>query len=406
MQEEHRFAKKPKLTRKARIQMTFANKASLQRALPNVGDASVYNVWYDRWYTEDRDKYGGVSNPDAIPFSKCDPERDSGLTRADEGITRDPLFCVYFARGCCGKGYMCRFLHRVPTQEDELHIEKTRDCFGRERHRVDREDMSGVGSFERECRTLHVSRVGKYQREEWEPVLRKHFGKFGDITKVKCFYSRSVAFIKYTCRLNAEFAKEAMHEQAMDKSEVLAVKWAHDEPDEEEIKLDVAKAQQEFLQKVLQNPTAPATRALLHDTQTESDLNKYYQQAGLNYDQYQIQQQWAPLVGKEAADQFQTRTAATVIYPSANTGMLVPPPPPPRKNSQKQATKRAAEQHVDEDIVEKKLREAAQELEDERASKILHSTAQPSHGQKENTSQPAGTALALVGAYGSDNDDD
>ena len=54
-----RFEKKPKLTRKAPIQLTFANKAALQRALPNLGDASVYNIWYDKWYSEDRDKYGG-----------------------------------------------------------------------------------------------------------------------------------------------------------------------------------------------------------------------------------------------------------------------------------------------------------------------------------------------------------
>ena len=94
-------------------------------------------------------------------LTKCDPDKDSGLTRAEEG-TRDPFFCVFFARGSCAKGYDCNYLHRLPSAADELRIERTRDCFGRERHRLQKEDLSGVGSFERDNTTLFVSRIGSY----------------------------------------------------------------------------------------------------------------------------------------------------------------------------------------------------------------------------------------------------
>ena len=43
------------------------------------------------------------------------------------------------------------------------------DVFGREKFRDDKEDMSGVGSFNRDCRTLyvgglHASRVRKMEK--------------------------------------------------------------------------------------------------------------------------------------------------------------------------------------------------------------------------------------------------
>lgn len=41
---------------------------------------------------------------------------------------------------------------------------------------------------------------------------------------------KKVAFVTYVSRLNAEFAKEAMMEQALDNGEILNVRWATEDP--------------------------------------------------------------------------------------------------------------------------------------------------------------------------------
>ena len=50
--------------------------------------------------------------------TRCDPERDTGLTRAD--LTRpDTYVCIHFAKGQCVHGKKCNYLHRVPTAQDD-----------------------------------------------------------------------------------------------------------------------------------------------------------------------------------------------------------------------------------------------------------------------------------------------
>lgn len=208
------------------------------RSLPQIGDASMFNIWYSKWYSEGRQKYNSAPM-NSSQIARCVPLRDSGLTRANLKASRDPFFCVFFARGCCGKGWQCRYLHRVPTQDDEQHIGRAHDCFGRLRHAVDKADMSGVGSFERESRTLAVNHLGVYETERVEAILRRHFEPFGAIMKVQYAEKRRTATIKFACRLNAEFAKEAMNEQALDKKEVITVRWAPDgSTDAEDLKMD------------------------------------------------------------------------------------------------------------------------------------------------------------------------
>jgi hypothetical protein len=53
-----------------------------------------------------------------------------------------------------------------------------------------------------------------------QEVVRKNFGVFGEVEYIKILRSKGVAFVKYTHRAMAEFAKEAMHEQAMEHGEV------------------------------------------------------------------------------------------------------------------------------------------------------------------------------------------
>ena len=68
-------------------------------------------------------------------------------------------------------------------------VDKAYDCFGRERHRHEKEDMSGgnnnynikhsVGSFEKENKTLYIGNVtiGNSMEEH----VAKHFSEWGEI---------------------------------------------------------------------------------------------------------------------------------------------------------------------------------------------------------------------------------
>jgi hypothetical protein len=65
--------------------------------------------------------------------------------------------------------------------------------------------MGGVGSFEKECRTLYVG--GLSIRSGLEKVLKTEFEEWGELEEVKIIPRLHIAFITYKCRLNAEFAK-------------------------------------------------------------------------------------------------------------------------------------------------------------------------------------------------------
>ncbi|RKP08718.1 hypothetical protein THASP1DRAFT_15257, partial [Thamnocephalis sphaerospora] len=177
------------------------------RAEPQTG--TTYNIWYNKWAGGDR--WGQVR---VKPETRVDIARDSGETVG----SRNPeaYFCNFFARGCCPHGYHCRFIHRIP--EDTDRIERTRDCFGRELFGNLRDDMGGVGSFMREHHTLYVGRIGP--SNNMEEMVRRHFSPFGRISRLKMLPSKGVAFVTYTNRLNAEFAKEAMADQSLDNNEV------------------------------------------------------------------------------------------------------------------------------------------------------------------------------------------
>ncbi|KAI3656130.1 hypothetical protein MP638_004417 [Amoeboaphelidium occidentale] len=328
--------------RKARVQISFAARAAMERAKPAVGDGSIYNIYYGKYYIEGCGKRGDAGKMAQPATSRCDPEKDSGITLADE-IARDPFFCVFFAKGCCGKGYNCNYLHRVPNDDDEERIERTRDCFGRERHRTDREDMTGVGSFEKDNKTLHISRIGKYQ-EGLEEILRNNFGKFGEIVAVKILYNKNMAFVRYKNRLNAEFAKEAMNEQALERNECLSIRWAFDDQNMDAQVQAQEKAEKKFVDKLLENPNTMQAMTFLHDTQKETDLNAYYQQQGMNYSQYLYQRQYANMAQKPLDPNGFIEPRATyqghpqgsfVLQPGqvvqTKHGLMAPPPPPPKK---------------------------------------------------------------------------
>ena len=86
-----------------------------------------YNIWYHKRLGDRPAKRTDPSE------HRCDPERDSGETKADS-MPGKHFLCLYFARGKCVHGHRCQYYHRIPTEDDLKSIPITHDIFGRERH--------------------------------------------------------------------------------------------------------------------------------------------------------------------------------------------------------------------------------------------------------------------------------
>ena len=226
------------LSRPARKQKEFVDASKY-----HTEGTQEYNIWYGRYVG---DSYDDTREKDPAP-TRCVLTGDGGSTRADAASNRgDPssstlsrrdrrFFCLHFARGMCAKGSECLYYHRVPTPADDAACDELYDCFGRQRHSKHRDDMSGVGSFMKPCRTLFVGGLVKSSYEggggkALEDAVWKHFSEWGELENVNVVHRLSIAFPRYRLRTSAEFAKEAMNRQALDGGEVLSVRWAHDDP--------------------------------------------------------------------------------------------------------------------------------------------------------------------------------
>ncbi|GAA5839068.1 hypothetical protein JCM5353_008722 [Sporobolomyces roseus] len=182
----------------------------------------TYNSWYHKWAGGDKyDTYGAKEKSQ----TRVDMKKDAGYTRADGG--NNNYICLFFARGCCPYGSECSYLHRLPPPSHVLP-DASLDVFGREKHSGYRDDMGGVGSFNRQNRTLYIGRI-KETRQTAEDV-EDHFSEFGEIERIKILQNRGVAFVTYVTELNAQFAKEAMMHQSLEGDEVLNVRWATEDP--------------------------------------------------------------------------------------------------------------------------------------------------------------------------------
>ncbi|CAG8525115.1 10886_t:CDS:2 [Dentiscutata heterogama] len=166
---------------------------------------TFYNIWYNKWSGGERTSR--FSREKAK--TRCNVALDAGETKADK--MPSTYFCLYFARGCCPFGHECGFWHRIPTESDP--VDSTIDVFGRDKFNEYRDDMGGVGSFNRENRTLYVGYI--HINPDMEEIVRKHFGEW-----VKILKDKGVAFVTYMSSLNAEFAKEAMSNQSLNHNEV------------------------------------------------------------------------------------------------------------------------------------------------------------------------------------------
>ncbi|CAG8761745.1 17009_t:CDS:2 [Racocetra persica] len=178
---------------------------------------TFYNIWYNKWSGGERTSK--FSREKAK--TRCNVALDAGETKGDK--MPSTYFCLYFARGCCPFGHECGFWHRIPTESDP--VDTTIDVFGRDKFNEYRDDMGGVGSFNRENRTLYVGYI------HINPDMEASRKKDSTISQIlKILKDKGVAFVTYMSSLNAEFAKEAMSNQSLDHNEVLNVRWATDDP--------------------------------------------------------------------------------------------------------------------------------------------------------------------------------
>src|SRR3984885_7042273 len=154
------------------------------------------DIWYNKWAGGDRedsyskcvlshsscnawDAHNSVLNSKTKSQTRCNIQKDTGFTRADAAGVK--YCCLFFARGCCPYGYECNYLHRLPVAGEELP-DSSKDCFAREKFSDYRDDMGGVGSFNRQNRTLYVGRIRETgNAADTEDVVRRHFGEFGKI---------------------------------------------------------------------------------------------------------------------------------------------------------------------------------------------------------------------------------
>ena len=97
--------------------------------------------------------------------------------------------CLFFARGCCPYGWECEYLHMLPDASTALP-DTSKDCFARDKFADYRDDMGGVGSFQRQNRTLYIGRIKETGTgPETEEVVKRHFKEWGEIEKSECLPS-------------------------------------------------------------------------------------------------------------------------------------------------------------------------------------------------------------------------
>lgn len=164
--------------------------------------ANEYNLWYGRYLGDMNDKMDREPATD-----RCVLEKDAGYTKADVGAQKGKrFFCIHFAHGMCAKGADCVFHHRIPTPEDDRQCDELTDIFGRSRHSKHKDDMSGVGSFMKPCRTLFVGNLLKNQYatpKALEEACWKHFAEWGELESLNVIHRLSIAFPRYRLRTSA-----------------------------------------------------------------------------------------------------------------------------------------------------------------------------------------------------------
>jgi len=108
--------------------------------------------------------------------------------------------------------------------------------------------MGGVGSFQRQNRTLYVGRI--HVTDDIEEIVARHFQEWGEIERTRVLTARGVAFITYLNEANSQFAKEAMAHQSLDHSEILNVRWATVDPNPASQKREAARIEEQAAEAI------------------------------------------------------------------------------------------------------------------------------------------------------------
>eukprot|EP00883_Tetradesmus_obliquus_P015807 jgi/Sobl393_1/8964/SZX79374.1 len=197
--------------------------------------SSEVNIWSGRRVGPRPDGASRADRKRQPSQYRCQPATDAGKTRGSEGQIN--TFCLFFAKGMCYEGSACTFLHRLPTAADNAAMERdtSRDIFGRDKMPDGMDNRKGAGSYDRDMTTLYVNYggAGHYAAQQLRHMLLQDFGCFGPVRSIHIVPSKTIAFIRFHWCASAEFAKEAMDGQCLRESkmhEVLAVRWANDDP--------------------------------------------------------------------------------------------------------------------------------------------------------------------------------
>eukprot|EP00281_Chroomonas_sp_CCMP1168_P017300 CAMPEP_0206212286 /NCGR_PEP_ID=MMETSP0047_2-20121206/475_1 /ASSEMBLY_ACC=CAM_ASM_000192 /TAXON_ID=195065 /ORGANISM="Chroomonas mesostigmatica_cf, Strain CCMP1168" /LENGTH=290 /DNA_ID=CAMNT_0053634293 /DNA_START=15 /DNA_END=884 /DNA_ORIENTATION=+ len=219
-----------------------------KRATAHVEGCNEYNIWFDRYLGEQWQQRKELISAE----TRCNVRRDAGATKADLHHGDAAYFCVFFARGCCNNGRECNFLHRVPRPEDDAALPPIKDCFGRDRHTTDRDDMRGTGSFNRENKTLYVGGVKMLRGPEaTHKALLTQFSEWGRVDQLRLIPSKAIAFVTYAHRACAEFALEAMHCQTLGCDDLLNIRWAYDDPNPKAKQLAKERLHETFMEAMV-----------------------------------------------------------------------------------------------------------------------------------------------------------
>ncbi|KAJ5908409.1 pre-mRNA-splicing factor cwc2 [Penicillium taxi] len=213
--------KKTKLIRRKKTPARVQVDQEFIKTLAPEQTGTTYNLWYNRFEGGNRGDNFGVNTP--AP-RRCVIAEDSGYTMGDKNASS--FFCIWFARGTCPKGSDCEYLHRLPGPYD-MPL-PTMDCFGRDKFQDYRSDMGGVGTFNKQNRTLYVGKI--HVTDDIEEVVARHFAEWGQVERIRVLTGRGVAFVTYMNEVNAQFAKEAMSRQSLANKEILNVRWATEDP--------------------------------------------------------------------------------------------------------------------------------------------------------------------------------
>ena len=178
------------LSRPARRQKDFVDPKKY-----HLEGANEYNIWYGKYMGE----FNNKADRDAAE-ARCVMSTDAGFTRADlmnSDRKHARYFCVHFAHGMCAKGSDCIFYHRIPLPEDDVKCNELVDCFGRQRHSKHRDDMNGVGSFMKPCRTLFVGNLLKTKYDSPKSL------EWGELESCNVIHRLSIAFPRFRLRTSA-----------------------------------------------------------------------------------------------------------------------------------------------------------------------------------------------------------